>query len=227
GEESSVWMCAVLRGDVHWIKVGRRTNVQDGSVVHAMTGTHPTSIGDNVTIGHAAVIHGCSIEHQCLIGMGATLMNGAHIGAGSIVAAGTVVVEGMKVAPRSLVMGSPGKVKRLLTQAALAEIQLYADRYVGYRLGYMPGQGGRAREVGLVQRRSPDCAGAKWIGRVGTETELQGRTLGSPEQMADKQSTKPPAGTRDFLPDDIRRREYVIDVIRRVYEIYGFEPLET
>jgi len=130
-------MCAVLRGDVHWIKVGRRTNIQDGSVVHAMTGTHPTSIGDNVTIGHAAVVHGCTIEHQCLIGMGAILMNGAHIGAGSIVAAGTLVVEGMKVPAKSLVMGSPGKVKRLLTQAEIAEIQLYADRYVGYRVDYM------------------------------------------------------------------------------------------
>jgi len=139
GEESSVWMCAVLRGDVHWIKVGRRSNIQDGSVVHAMTGRHPTSIGDNVTIGHAAVIHGCTIEHQCLIGMGAILMNGAHIGASSIVAAGTLVVEGMKVPAKSLVMGSPGKVKRLLTQAELAEIQLYADRYVGYRLDYMGG----------------------------------------------------------------------------------------
>ena len=137
GEESSVWMCAVLRGDVHWIKVGRRTNIQDGSVVHAMTGTHPTSIGDNVTIGHAAVVHGCTIEQQCLIGMGAILMNGAHIGAGSIVAAGTLVVEGMKVPAKSLVMGSPGKVKRLLTQAEIAEIQLYADRYVGYRVDYM------------------------------------------------------------------------------------------
>ena len=137
GEESSVWMCAVLRGDVHWIKVGRRSNIQDGSIVHAMTGTHPTSIGDNVTIGHAAVIHGCTIEHQCLIGMGAILMNGAHIGAGSIVAAGTLVVEGMKVPAKSLVMGSPGKVKRLLTQAETAEIQLYADRYVGYRVDYM------------------------------------------------------------------------------------------
>src|SRR5215212_4155893 len=137
GEESSVWMCAVIRGDVHWIKVGRRTSIQDGSVVHAMTGTHPTSIGDNVTIGHAAVVHGCTIENQCLIGMGAILLNGAHIGAGSIVAAGTLITEGMKVPAKSLVMGSPGKVKRLLTQAEVADIQLYADRYVGYRVEYM------------------------------------------------------------------------------------------
>ena len=137
GEESSVWMCAVLRGDVHWIRVGRRTNIQDGSIVHAMTGTHPTSIGSNVTVGHAAVLHGCTIEDQCLIGMGAILLNGAHVGVGSIVAAGTLIVEGQKVPPRSLVMGSPGKVKRLLTQAEVAGIQRYADSYVGYRLDYM------------------------------------------------------------------------------------------
>ena len=137
GEESSVWMCAVIRGDVHWIKVGKRTSVQDGTIVHAMTGTHPTSIGDNVTIGHAAVIHGCTVEDQCLIGMGAILLNGSHVGAGSIVAAGALLIEGQKVPPRSLVMGSPGKVKRLLTQAEVADIQTYADRYVGYRLDYM------------------------------------------------------------------------------------------
>jgi carbonic anhydrase/acetyltransferase-like protein (isoleucine patch superfamily) len=137
GEESSVWMCAVIRGDVHWIKIGRRTSVQDGTIVHAMTGTHPTSIGDNVTIGHAAIVHGCTIEDQCLIGMGAILLNGSHVGAGSIVAAGTLLVEGQQVPKRSLVMGSPGKVKRLLTQAEVADIQMYADRYVGYRLDYM------------------------------------------------------------------------------------------
>jgi carbonic anhydrase/acetyltransferase-like protein (isoleucine patch superfamily) len=137
GEESSVWMCAVIRGDVHWIRVGRRTSIQDGTVVHAMTGTHPTSIGDHVTIGHGAIVHGCTIENLCLIGMGAVLLNCAHVGAGSIVAAGTLVTENMKVPAKSLVMGSPGKVKRLLTQAEAADIQSYADRYVGYRLDYM------------------------------------------------------------------------------------------
>ena len=137
GEESGVWMCAVVRGDVNSIRVGKRSNIQDGTIVHAMTGTHPTSIGDNVTIGHGALIHGCTIDHQCLIGMGAILLNGSHIGAQSIVAAGTLVVENMKVPPRSLVMGSPGKVKRLLTHAEIADIQAYADRYVGYRLDYM------------------------------------------------------------------------------------------
>jgi carbonic anhydrase/acetyltransferase-like protein (isoleucine patch superfamily) len=137
GEETGIWMCAVVRGDVNSIRIGNRTNIQDGTVVHAMTGTHQTTIGDNVTIGHAAVVHGCTIENQCLIGMGAILLNGAHIGSGSIVAAGTLIVENMKVPPKSLVMGSPGKVKRLLTQSEIADIQLYADRYVQYRLDYM------------------------------------------------------------------------------------------
>ena len=137
GEESGVWMCAVVRGDVNAIRIGRRTNIQDGTVVHAMTGTHQTTIGDSVTIGHGAIIHGCTIEHQCLIGMGAIVLNGAHVGTGSIVAAGTLIVENMKVPPKSLVMGSPGKVRRLLTHAEIAEIQTYADRYVEYRLEYM------------------------------------------------------------------------------------------
>jgi carbonic anhydrase/acetyltransferase-like protein (isoleucine patch superfamily) len=137
GEESSVWMCAVLRGDVQAIRVGRHTNIQDGTLVHGMTGTHATTIGDNVTIGHGAIIHGCTIDDQCLIGMGAILLNGVHVGSGSIVAAGTLLVEGMKVPPKSLVVGSPGKVKRLLTGAEIADIQTYADHYVQYRLDYL------------------------------------------------------------------------------------------
>jgi len=137
GEESSVWMNVVIRGDVNHIRIGRRTNVQDGSVVHVMIRTHPTTIGDNVTIGHAAVVHGSTIEDHCLIGMGAILLNGSHVGAGSIVAAGTLLVEGMKVPPRSLVMGSPGKVRRVLGDSDLDEIQMYADRYVAYRLDYL------------------------------------------------------------------------------------------
>jgi carbonic anhydrase/acetyltransferase-like protein (isoleucine patch superfamily) len=137
GEESSIWMCAVLRGDVHAIRVGRRTNIQDGTIVHVMTGTHPTTIGDHVTIAHRAIVHGCTIESQCLIGMGAILLNGAHVGAGSVVAAGTLVVENMRVPPKSLVMGSPGKVRRLLTHAEIEDIQAHADRYVAYRLDYL------------------------------------------------------------------------------------------
>lgn len=137
GPESSIWMCAVVRGDVHSIRIGSRSNVQDGTVVHAMKDTHATTVGDDVTIGHAALIHGCTIENRCLIGMGAILLNGAHIGADSIVAAGSLVVEGMRVPARSLVMGSPAKVKRALSDAEVAGIQMYADRYVVYRLDYM------------------------------------------------------------------------------------------
>lgn len=137
GEDSSVWMCTVIRGDVNWIKIGKRTNVQDGAVVHGMLNTHSVTIGDNVTVGHGAILHGCTIEDQCLIGMGAILLNGVHVGAGSMVAAGTLLPEGMQVPPRSLVMGSPGKVKRPLTDAEVQGIQAYADRYVGYRDGYL------------------------------------------------------------------------------------------
>ena len=137
GEESSVWMAVVIRGDVNLIRIGRRSNVQDGAVVHVMKDTHATTIGDSVTIGHAAVIHGCTVDDRCLIGMGTILLNGTRIGEGSIVAAGTLVVEGMVVPPRSLVMGSPGKVKRALTDAEVVGIQTYADRYVAYRLDYM------------------------------------------------------------------------------------------
>jgi len=136
GEESSVWMCVVIRGDVNRIRIGSRSNVQDGTIVHVMKDTHATLIGNDVTIGHAAVVHGCTIEDRCLIGMGAILLNGVTVGSGSIVAAGTLLTEGTRVPPRSLVMGSPGKVRRTLSDADLDEIQMYADRYVAYRLDY-------------------------------------------------------------------------------------------
>src|SRR5919206_2799434 len=134
GEESSVWMAVVIRGDVHRIRIGRRSNVQDGTVIHVMNQTHPTTIGDAVTIGHAAILHGCTIDDLCLIGMGAILLNGAHVGTGSIVAAGSLLVENMDVPPRSLVVGSPAKIRRPLTDAEVASIRGYADRYVEYRL---------------------------------------------------------------------------------------------
>ncbi len=137
GQESSVWMLCVIRGDVHRIRIGDRSNVQDGTVIHVMKDTHPTVIGHDVTIGHAAVVHGCTIEDRCLIGMGAILLNGVRVGTGSIIAAGTLLPEGTQVPPRSLVMGSPGKVRRTLSDADLDEIQMYADRYVAYRLDYM------------------------------------------------------------------------------------------
>lgn len=137
GAESSVWMNCVVRGDVHRIRIGARSNIQDGTVVHVMRGTHPTTIGDDVTIGHGALIHGCTVEDRVLIGMGAIVLNGAVIGSDSIVAAGALVTEGTVIPPRSLIMGSPGKVRRTLTEDEVASILDYAVRYVGYRLDYM------------------------------------------------------------------------------------------
>ena len=141
GEASSVWMNAVVRGDVHWIRIGARSNVQDGTIVHVMTGTHPTTIGDDVTIGHGAIVHGCTLRGRILVGMGAILLNGVDVGEDSIVAAGTLLTEGMSVPPRSLVMGSPGKVRRELDDEEVASIRWYSERYVGYRLDYMAGVG--------------------------------------------------------------------------------------
>jgi len=137
GAESSVWMNAVVRGDVHRIRIGTRSNIQDATVVHVMNGTHPTLIGSDVTIGHAAVVHGCTIADRVLIGMGAILLNGAHVGADSIVAAGSLITEGTEIPSHSLVMGSPGKVRRPLTDGEVASIVGYSERYVGYRLDYM------------------------------------------------------------------------------------------
>ena len=136
GAESSIWMNVVVRGDVNYIRIGARTNIQDLTLVHVMRETNPTIIGDDVTIGHSAVVHGCTIEDRCLIGMGAILLNGCLIGSGSIVAAGTLVPERMVVPPGSMVMGVPGKVKRPLTPKEDASIQWYADNYVRYRLDF-------------------------------------------------------------------------------------------
>ncbi len=137
GEESGVWMNVVLRGDINHVRIGRRTNIQDGVVVHVMRGEYPVVIGDEVTVGHSAVLHGCTVRNRCLVGMGAILLNGVEIGEESIVAAGTLVVERTKVPPRSLVMGSPGTVRRSLSADEVASIRGYAERYVEYRLEYM------------------------------------------------------------------------------------------
>jgi carbonic anhydrase/acetyltransferase-like protein (isoleucine patch superfamily) len=137
GAESSVWMNVVVRGDVNYIRVGDRTNIQDLTLVHVMRETNPTVIGSNVTIGHSAVIHGCTIEDRCLIGMGAILLNGCRIGTGSIVAAGALVPEGTIVPPGSMVMGMPAKVKRQLTPEEDASIVWYADNYVKHRLEFL------------------------------------------------------------------------------------------
>jgi carbonic anhydrase/acetyltransferase-like protein (isoleucine patch superfamily) len=136
GAESSVWMNVVIRGDVNRIRIGKRTNIQDLTMVHVMRDTHPTIIGDEVTVGHSAVVHGTTIEDRVLIGMGAVLLNGVHIESDCIIAAGTLLTEDTRVPARSLVMGRPGKVKRQLTDIEVAEIRWYSDNYVTYRLDY-------------------------------------------------------------------------------------------
>lgn len=136
GENSSVWPGVAIRGDVHYIRIGARTNIQDGCVLHVMRDTHPLVLGDNVTVGHGVILHGCTIESRCLIGMGAIILNGAKIGAGSIVAAGTLVTEGAVVPQGSLYMGHPGKLRRALTMEEQKSIDDYAQRYVDYKNTY-------------------------------------------------------------------------------------------
>lgn len=133
GEDSSVWPCTVIRGDVHHIRIGARTNIQDLCVLHVMKDEWPLLLGDEVTVGHSVTLHGCTIEPLCLIGMGAIILNGARIGTRSIIAAGTLIPERTIIPPRSLVMGSPGKVKRALTETEQETIKDYAERYVGYK----------------------------------------------------------------------------------------------
>jgi carbonic anhydrase/acetyltransferase-like protein (isoleucine patch superfamily) len=133
GEDSSVWPCSVIRGDVHYVRIGARTNIQDGCVLHVMRDEWPLVLGDNVTVGHSVTLHGCVIESRCLIGMGAIILNGATIGAGSVVAAGALITERTAIPAGSLVMGSPGKVKRILTGIDQASIDAYAQRYVEYK----------------------------------------------------------------------------------------------
>ena len=136
GAGSSIWFNTVVRGDVYYVRIGRRTNVQDLSLVHVTTGKHATLIGDDVTIGHRALIHGCTIEDRCLIGMGAILMDRVVVGEGSIVAAGALVTEGTVIPPRTLVLGAPAKPRRELSDAELAGLEMAARNYAALAATY-------------------------------------------------------------------------------------------
>jgi carbonic anhydrase/acetyltransferase-like protein (isoleucine patch superfamily) len=133
GEDSSVWPLCVIRGDVNYIRIGARSNIQDGSILHVMKDEYPLILHDDITVGHSVTLHGCIIMSRCLIGMRATLLNGVVIGEGSIIAAGTLLTERTTIPPRSLVMGAPGKVKRTLTAIDQSTIDMYARRYVEYK----------------------------------------------------------------------------------------------
>jgi len=139
GENCSVWFHAVIRGDVHFIRIGDRTNVQDLCMLHVTHDTHPLIIGSDVTIGHNVILHGCTIKDRVLIGMGAIIMDGTVIGEDSVVGAGALVTEGTMVPAKSLILGSPAKVKRAVTEHELAWIKESADNYVHYASQYLGG----------------------------------------------------------------------------------------
>src|SRR6184192_25145 len=137
GEHASIWMNAVLRGDVHSIRVGAHSNIQDCSVLHGMKEKYGVFVGEYVTVGHAVTLHGCTIEDRCLIGMGSIILNGAWIGHGSIIAAGTLIPEKTVVEAGSLWMGSPGKFRRKLEEKDRARVMRYAKNYLGYKDAYL------------------------------------------------------------------------------------------
>ena len=137
GENASVWMNAVLRGDVFPIRIGANSNIQDCSVLHGMKEKYGVNVGDWVTVGHSVTLHGCTVEDRCLIGMGVVILNGARIGTGSIIAAGTLIPERTVVEPYSLWMGSPGKFRRKLEEADQQMILMYANNYLGYKESYL------------------------------------------------------------------------------------------
>ncbi|MBP2642200.1 MAG: ferripyochelin binding protein (fbp) [Firmicutes bacterium] len=127
-EECGIWYNSVLRGDVNAIRIGKCTNIQDGSVIH-VDHVHAAIIGDGVTVGHNVILHGCEVGANCLIGMGAIVLSGARIGENSIVGAGTVVTQGKVIPPNSLVIGTPGKIIRQITGQEIADIKDSAKHY--------------------------------------------------------------------------------------------------
>ena len=137
GEDSSVWFGSVVRGDMNFIRIGARTNIQDITVVHVTSNTHPTILEDEITVGHRVVLHGCHVESGCLIGIGAILLDGVRVGRSSLVAAGSLLTPGTQIPPRSLVMGAPAKVKRELTAAELAHLDQSWRNYVELKKQYL------------------------------------------------------------------------------------------
>jgi carbonic anhydrase/acetyltransferase-like protein (isoleucine patch superfamily) len=130
GQDSSVWFQVVIRGDVHFIRIGQRTNIQDGSLLHVTRVKWPLILGNEITVGHGVTLHGCVIKDRCLIGMRATLLDGVEIGEECIIGAGALVTEGTIIPPRSLALGLPAKVVRSLTEEEIARIQQSAENYI-------------------------------------------------------------------------------------------------
>jgi carbonic anhydrase/acetyltransferase-like protein (isoleucine patch superfamily) len=136
GNQASIWYNVVIRGDVNTISIGERVNVQDNTVIHATYKTHPTTIEDDVTIGHSCLLHGCLVKRGSLIGMGAIVMDGAEIGEYSLVGAGALVTEGKKFSPRSLIVGRPAIKKRDLTNEEVEGLKQSTKNYLLYKTWY-------------------------------------------------------------------------------------------
>jgi carbonic anhydrase/acetyltransferase-like protein (isoleucine patch superfamily) len=137
GDDVSIWMGAVLRGDVNSIRVGACSNIQDNAVIHVDSGEHAVEIGRCVTVGHGVVLHGCRIDDFVLVGMGAVVLNGARVGAESIVAAGSLVTEGTEIPPRSLVMGVPAVIRRRVSDEEVARSHASAEHYMVFKSDYL------------------------------------------------------------------------------------------
>ena len=137
GEDASVWFGSVLRGDVNYIRIGARTNIQDQTIIHVSSKGLPTIVEAEVTVGHRVTLHACHVERGCLIGIGAILMDGVRVGANSIVGAGTLLTPGTQIPPQSLVIGSPGRVKRELTDDELESLEQSWRNYVGLKDTYL------------------------------------------------------------------------------------------
>lgn len=138
GADSSIWPCAVIRGDVNYIRIGKMTSVQDGCLLHVMHKTHPLFVEDMVTLGHGVILHGCRIKSRCLIGMGAIVLDGAEVGEDSIVAAGSVVTENTIIPSGWMAVGAPAKPKRELTEKEIERIKQSAYNYIEYVKSYQP-----------------------------------------------------------------------------------------
>lgn len=136
GKDVSVWFNSVIRGDVHYIRIGDRVNIQDLSMLHVTNDKYPLNIGDDVTVGHNVTLHGCTVEDGALIGIGAKVLDGSRIGKNSLVAAGAVVREGFTVPPGTLVAGVPAKIRRGLTDEEISKISSSAESYVNYAKSY-------------------------------------------------------------------------------------------
>jgi len=130
GAESSVWFGSILRGDVNHIRIGERTNIQDGTIIHVSSKTHPTVLEDEVTLGHRVTLHGCHIETGCLIGIGSIILDGVRVGKNSLVAAGSLLTPNTQIPPRVLVMGSPARVKRELSDDEVLDLERFWRNYV-------------------------------------------------------------------------------------------------